>query len=515
MTKTTTSNAHPDLKFDRAYTFTRGAETLYRNAPVWLQNLAVSLYGVSYRRERLGGVFDKTVAEFQARDRWSRERMQHFLERELQSVLQRAFRQVPYYSQKWKAAGVNLSDLARMTISDLPKLPATPKRDLVGNEHQFVARNIAARKKLVRYCSSGSTGTPVTCIYSAEDHQRFFAAREVRSFNWAGTSLRSPRGMIGGRIVVPDPNSAPPYYRYNWAERQVYFSAFHISPDHVHDYLEGIHRHRPRVLTGYAHSYYTLGRMILEKGLRLDYSPSALVLSSEKLTPEMKAVIQEAFRARPYEEYGSVEQCALATECEFGSLHIQSDFGIVEIVDEHDMPVPDGEPGRVLCTSLLSEAQPLIRYDLGDFGMLSAGRCDCGRDHLPVLRELTGRSEDAIVGRDGRQIVRFHGLFIDLPHVLEGQVIQETRDFIRVRVVARPGFGRREQELICARLRERLGRIHVEVERVDRIERTARGKFRAVISRLTEKNSSPFGGLNTQTSSANAGDPETRNVTIH
>jgi phenylacetate-CoA ligase len=224
--------------------------------------------------------------------------------------------------------------------------------------------------------------------------------------------------------------------------------------------------------------------MMLEKGLRLEYSPAALVLGSEKLTPEMKAVIQEAFRARPYEEYGAVEQCVLATECEFGSLHVNPDFGIVEILDEQGMPVPVGEPGRIVCTGLLSETQPLIRYDIGDLGMLSAASCVCGRDQLPVLCEVSGRSEDVIVGRDGRQLVRFHGLFIDLPHVLEGQVIQETLDLIRVRVVARPGFDHREQQLIHQRLQERLGAIQVVVERVNRIERTPRGKFRAVISKV-------------------------------
>ena len=226
--------------------------------------------------------------------------------------------------------------------------------------------------------------------------------------------------MIGGRLVVPSADSAPPYYRYNWPERQVYFSAFHISPDRVRDYLEGFHRYRPTVLTGYAHSYYALARMMLDQGLRLDYGPVGLVLSSEKLAQEMKGVIQQAFRARPYEEYGAVEQCVLATECEFGNLHINSDFGIVEILDEKDMSVPAGLQGRIVCTALLSETQPLIRYDIGDIGMLSAAGCACGRDQLPVLQEVAGRVEAVIVGRDGRQTDRLHGLFIDLPHVLEG-----------------------------------------------------------------------------------------------
>ena len=476
-----------DQSQDRTHLRKHVLEKVYRHVPVWAQNLGISLYGIAYRRERLAGVFDKVVSEFRARDRWPVERMQEFLERRLRAVLSRAFHEVPYYSQKWKAAGLDSADLQRMTLNDLSKIPVTPKQDLVGNAHLFVAQDLAAKKKLHRYYSSGSTGTPVTSILSSEDHQRVFAAREARSFNWAGTSLRWPRAMIGGRLVVPDPDSKGPYYRYNWTEHQVYFSAFHISPDRVRDYLEGFHRHRPRVLTGYAHSHYTLARMMLESGLSLDYSPAALILGSEKLTPEMKTVIHKAFHARPYEEYGAVEQCVLATECEFGSLHVNPDFGIVEILDERNTPVPMGEVGRIVCTGLLTETQPLIRYDIGDFGMLSTANCSCGRDQLPVLREVTGRVEDSIIGKDGRQVVRFHGLFIDLPHVLEGQVIQETPDLIRVRVVAQPGFENQERQLIRQRLEERLGAIRVVVERVGGIERTARGKFRAVVSRLPAK----------------------------
>jgi len=457
-------------------------EQLYRHIPVWGQNLGISLFGISYRRERLGGVFDSYVREFRARDRWSEHQMQNFLQERLRAVLMHAFLEVPYYSQKWAAAGVTIKDLEKLELTDLPRIPVTSKRDLVGSSNLFVAQDIAAKKKLRRYYTSGSTGTPIAFSCSSHDHQRFLAAREARSFGWAGTSILCPRAMIGGRMVVPD--SKPPYYRYNLIERQVYFSAFHISPARVKDYLEGFHRYRPMVMTGYAHSYYTLARMMLEQGLRLNYTPTALILSSEKLTAEMKNVINDAFRARAYEEYGAVENCVLATECEAGRLHISPDFGIVEILDEHDIPVPDGHPGRIVCTGQLSETQPLIRYDLGDVGTISKSKCPCGRDHLPVLEEIVGRLEDAVLGRDGRETVRMHSLFIGLPHVLEGQVIQEQLDFIRVRVVAKSDFGNEEKQLIRRRLEERLGPIRVEVECVDNIERTHRGKFRSVISRL-------------------------------
>jgi phenylacetate-CoA ligase len=89
-----------------------------------------------------------------------------------------------------------------------------------------------------------------------------------------------------------------------------------------------------------------------------------------------------------------------------------------------------------------------------------------------------------VVGPDGRQLVRFHWVFIGLPHVIEGQVIQDKIDQIRVRIVATRDFGDKDERVIRQRFRERLGNIQVLIEPVTCLERTERGKFRAVISHV-------------------------------
>jgi phenylacetate-CoA ligase len=460
-------------------------ERFYPYMPAWAQNVGISVYGLSYRRERLGGDFERYVAGFRERDRWSKEQMQAYVDQQLRHVLMHAFERVPYYQKSFKKTGVTRLDLTRMTAADLPKLPVTPKSDLRSMPDAFVADNVAAQQKLHRYHSSGSTGTPVTAICTSDGHRRFIAAREARSFGWAGSSVRRPRSMIGGRLVVPKGVAQPPFHRYNWAERQVYFSAYHIAPAHVGEYVQAFNHHRPKLLTGYAYSHYLLARMMCEQSVSLDYEPEAVVLSSEKLTPEMKRVIRQAFRARAYEEYGAVENCVLATECEHGNLHVSPDFGVLELVDQDGHPVPPGIEGRILCTSLLNEAQPLIRYEVGDVGIWSPKSCPCGRNHLPVLQEIVGRLEDVVIGPDGREMVRFHGVFIDLPHVLEGQVIQETLTRFRVKVVPQGDFGAEDEKLIRRRFVQRLGPVGVEIEKVVAIPRTERGKFRAVICSLS------------------------------
>lgn len=459
-------------------------EKIYPYVPVVLQNLGISLYGMTWKRERLGGNFAQYVEEFRARNRWSPEKTREHVNAELRRVLCHAFDQVPYYQRAWKPFGVTRNTLAQITVEDLPNLPVTPKQDLRDNPDAFVAQEISRREKLNRYFSSGSTGTPITAICTNDAHRKFIAAREVRSFGWAGSSIHAPRAMIGGRMVVPKAAALPPFHRYNFAEQQVYFSAYHISPARVRDYVNGFNEHRPRLLTGYANSYFHLARMMNERGITLDYEPDALVLCSEKLTAPMKKEIQRAFGARAFEEYGAVENCVLATECERGSLHVSPDFGVVEIVDQDNRPVPPGVEGKILCTGLLNDAQPLIRYEIGDVGIWSKNNCSCGRDHLPVLQEIVGRLEDVVVGPDGRELVRFHGIFIDLPGVIEGQVIQESLDQFVVKIVARENFGIKSEKMIRQRFAERLGEVKVKIERISEIPRTERGKFRAVISHV-------------------------------
>jgi len=461
-------------------------ERIYPHFPVWAQNLGISLYGYAYKKERLGGCFEEHVRRFHERAEWTGERLREYTDGELRRILLRAFDLVPYYSREWRARGISRARLEKFTTADLPCLPVLSKHDLRADPDSFVARDVPPRK-IHRYYSSGTTGTPITSFCTSADHQRFFAAREARSFQWAGVSLRRPRAMMGGRMISPTAYCSPPYYRYNLAERQVYLTAYHISAATAWNYVEGLNRYRPEVFTGYAYSTSLLARLMLEQGLTLDYTPVAAILGSERFTPEMRAVIRRALKIRVYEEYGSVEQCVLATECTHGSLHVNSDFGLVEIVDEAGRPVPAGTLGRVLCTGLLSDTQPLIRYDIGDLAAWSATPCPCGRN-LPVLAELVGRLEDIVIGPDGREISRFHGIFIDVPNLVEAQVIQEEVSLIRIRVVGTAQFNRADEELMRRRVAlERLGDVRVEFERVSAIERTERGKFRAVICKVPLK----------------------------
>jgi phenylacetate-CoA ligase len=445
------------------------------------QTALISAYGLWYRQRRLGGRFPDLVRDFQSRDRWTPDRMRQHIETALRRILRRAW-DAPYYRRRWPAHDIERWMLGEFRVENLPFLPIVPKQDVRRDPAAFLVP--APPGLTLHEATSGSTGEPVVVTTTAHLQQAYMAAREARSFAWAGASMLQRKATIGGRPLVPRADSAGPYHRYNFAERQCYLSAFHIGPRTVRDYVEALRQWRPQVLTGYASSYFSLARLMHEQGLSLGYRPDALILCADKLTASMKTVIRDAFDARPFEEYGSVENAVLATECDAGALHVNTDFGILEIVDDAGRPVGPGVEGRIVCTSLLNDVQPLIRYEIGDLGCWASRPCPCGRDQLPVLAEVVGRIEDTVVGPDGREIVRLCSLQ-EVPHVIASQLVQERLDLIRVRVIAAEGFNEADARLIRDIIAtRRLGPVRVEIERVSELEKTPGGKVRRVIRRL-------------------------------
>jgi phenylacetate-coenzyme A ligase PaaK-like adenylate-forming protein len=137
----------------------------------------------------------------------------------------------------------------------------------------------------------------------------------------------------------------------------------------------------------------------------LKISPREIWTGGETLSPSMRRHVEQAFGCRVVNSYGASEFLSLACECGHGSLHLNSDWVILEPVDIHGRPVPAGTAGATtLLTNLANHVQPLIRYDIGDQVTMVAQSCACGSP-LPVI-EVRGRADDTLHlhGRSSRGI---------------------------------------------------------------------------------------------------------------
>jgi phenylacetate-CoA ligase len=215
-----------------------------------------------------------------------------------------------------------------------------------------------------------------------------------------------------------------------------------------------------------------------------DLGLKVAISNAEPLSPLQRRTITDAFGCPVRETYGMAELVASASECEAGALHLWPETGVVEVV-EGNTPSAAGETGDLVATGLLNDAMPLVRYRIGDRGTLAADTqtCACGRT-LAQLQSLEGRADDVLFTPDGRRVGRLDTVFkADFP-IREAQIVQDRVDSVRVRLVPAPGYDAAVAAAIRRALVDRMGEIEVRIEEVTAIERTSRGKFRAVICNL-------------------------------
>jgi len=456
-------------------------DKIYPKLPVFVQNLAISAYGWQWQKRRYGGIFEQELHGFKTREVYTTRQWQEYQTLQLRKVLIHAMETVPFYREHYGKSGITLSDVEKIELEGLLRLPYLEKEAL----RQYGETTLLSQKREPSgafFSSSGSTGTPTKILFSHAMHQRWSAAYEARVRHWAGVDRFDARGMIGGRRVLAAGVAQAPYYRYNFIEKQAYFSAYHIAENTAPEYLKGIVKHRLKYMVGYAMSNYFLARFLHELKLEAPRL-KAVLTSSEKLTPEMRSVFQSVYGCKTFDAWSGVEACALVSECEHGRLHISPDAGIVELLNAEGQPVKAGETGEVVCTGFLNFDQPLIRYRIGDLMRLGKDGCTCGRN-MPVIEEIIGRIEDTVIGADGREMVRFHGIFVQLPQVIEGQIIQHDLTQFEIKVVATGLLGENEKQTIRNRMTSQLGPIDLKINEVPTIPRGANGKFKAVISHV-------------------------------
>jgi len=225
-----------------------------------------------------------------------------------------------------------------------------------------------------------------------------------------------------------------------------------------------------------------LARFIEEKGI-IAPKLRAVITSSEKLTQEMRDTFRRVYGCKTFDSYSGVEDCGLISECEEGSLHVSPDMGIIEFLNKDQKPAKIGERAELVCTGILNFNQPLIRYRIGDMAVLSESECTCGRK-MPVVSEIAGRVEDVVIGPDGREMVRFHGIFINISNIIRAQVIQEEIDYFNINVEVNSPLSTEQRKIIETRMKSQLGSIQMQVNEVEQIPLNANGKFQAVISKV-------------------------------
>jgi phenylacetate-CoA ligase len=447
------------------------ATQLYHAAPVPVQNLLVSAYGLRLRHLRYGDEHRRFLDMIRPMQWQSSAQLEAAQLVSLNEVLRHARATVPFYHDR--LPGAPLANLGA-----LERIPMLTKADVRVAGRALISTAFAARK-LYTVHTGGTTGTPLSIYCDRPTLQRNYSF--FSRFQESIALPSHPRvATFAGRAILAPEQSRPPFWRRNYPGNALLCSSYHISAETIPQYVEALARFGPELIDSYPSSIAPIARYVRDQGIT-GIRPKAVITSSETLSADVRRMIEEAFACRVFDHYGAAEMTAFVTQCSHGAYHCNSDYGIVELV--HDgRPAAQGEMGEIVATGFINPVMPLLRYATGDYAVRGPDSCPCGRA-FPILARIVGRMDDVLVTPEGRLVGRLDPIFKAVSSLTETRVVQDELDHVRVEWVADRALTMKESSTLLLELRNRLGpSMRIDLVRVPRVPRTASGKFRSVVN---------------------------------
>lgn len=364
-------------------------------------------------------------------------------------------------------------------VQALKKFPVLTKQDFRQRSDDYLSKK-ANTDTLIPNRTGGSTGEPVL-FYIDRHTVEYYEAARWRGLSWWDIQIGERSAMIWGSPIELSQNKRLSYkLKERFLKNRIVIPAYDLNPDSVQEYVNTLNQFRPTYLYGYASSLYLLAKLMMQKNIFLDFTPKAVLSTSETLYDFQREEIERAFNCKTINEYGARDGGILAYECPKQKMHLTQENAFIEIVDvETKQPVENGKSGLVLVTDLNNYAMPRLRYELGDIAALSSERCSCGVE-LPLLEKIEGREDDIFVSPNGNYV---HGHFFNhiarnLDGIQQFQAIQHSKTEFTLKIVKSDKYSEEEIQHFRDEILKSIGDIHLQVEFVSEIPRTKSGKMR-------------------------------------
>jgi phenylacetate-CoA ligase len=457
----------------------RLTRALYHKSPAFVQDLACTIYGYRHRQHYRGDHFWSCFRVLQQNQWKPTDEILRLQWERLTQLLHHAFEHVPYYREQWKKLGLTPDDVRSM--DDFRMLPLLDK-ETVRQQGELFLSTAFDRCNLHPVHTSGTTGKQLTLWVSQEAYEREYSFR-WHHYSWSGTAIGGRIAYLAGHPVIAPDSTRPPFSRHNYAEQSLIFSSQHLSEQNLSHYVRELRSFNPDLIEGYPSSVYLLAVYINANGIK-GIRPNAVYTTSETLFDSQRKAIEQAFGCHVFNWYGNTERAGNITQCPAGSLHVQHEHAVTEILDGSGRAVREGKTGILTFTALGNFAFPLIRYTSGDTAISKRGECVCKRGG-ELVQAIVGRVEDYVVAPDGRYFGRLDHIFKDTEKVREAQIIQDGKDHLTFRIVTAPGYTLEDANEILHQARARLGTaFRIDIVPVTEIPRERNGKFRFVLCLL-------------------------------
>ena len=398
----------------------------------------------------------------------SAEQIRALQEARLRSLINHAYRHVPYYREMLDRLGIDPDDIRR--IEDLHRLPLLSKDTVRRTLHFDLMSESHDKRQMLPVTTSGASGEPLL-LYADKTHLEMCWATALRNQEWTGYRFGDRQVRLWD-IDLGRPRLQALRERLDaFLSRRTVAAAIAMSADGLRRAAELARRHPRSLVSGDAAALQLIASAMGDAAAG-EPAPLAVVSSEQTLAPDLRATIEQGFGAKVFDKYATRELGAIAHECgAHRGLHVNAESYIVEILRD-GQPAQPGESGDVVITELSNLSVPLIRYAIGDRATLSDRRCACGRG-LPLIEAIEGRAPTMIVGADGSFVpgTYFANALSDFGHVIrQFQAVQTEPGTVQLRIVKGPRFSEAALRRLLDLFRQHLGTgIAIEVHAVERI----------------------------------------------
>lgn len=412
------------------------------------------------------------------------EEMEAFRLRRFRENLQHAQATVPYYRDLFARIGFDAG--AFRFFTDLEPVPPLT-RELLREHFPQLKSTVVPDEAVVRRSTGGTSGKPVTVLLDRDGEAERMLVNH-RMYAMMGRPLGASTLMIAG-----SPIDAVAWTSFRDRVKNRLFgidvsSSFNLTPEALATLASSLRDGGYRWIIAYSSVFDILAAYAEQTGQRLRL-PN-IIPCAELVSSAQRERWREAFGAEVFEIYGSREMTSIAGETpDHDGLVVSGDVYHVEITDEAGRILPHGMPGLITISTLGERGMPLLRYQLGDVGVL-APPPQGSPWPFPRLRITHGRVLDVICCPNGKMLP---GEFF--PHLMKEvedsverfQVVQPAIDRLIVRVVPKPKWSEATADYLRQHILKQVGvEMTIEFELVEAIETAASGKYRPTICLLPE-----------------------------
>ena len=322
-----------------------------------------------------------------------RETMRALQLEKLKKTVKYEYDNVPYYRKKMDDAGVKPEDIK--SLDDIRKLPFTTKEDLAVNYPRglFAAKN----EDIIRiHASSGTTGKPKVAGYTQNDLD-IWGECVARALTCAGQDNTSIVQVAYGYGLFTGGLGA------HIGAETIGATVIPMSSGNTKKQIMFMQDFKSTALACTPSYALTIAEGVAKEGIDPETLPlKAGVFGAEPWTQGMKESIEKGLGIKAYDIYGLTEIIGpgVSISCdENNGMHVQEDYFYPEIIDPETLePLPDGQIGELVFTTLGKEGFPMIRYRTRDLCYLMREKCGCGRTNVRMSKIL-GRTDDMLIIR--------------------------------------------------------------------------------------------------------------------